>query len=309
MKRVRKDVAVRRAHTNASLGAERASTDAATDRTAATAQHVLDDFIVRARVVADEELLKYRGSADSTLARERRESPTRDSSVALERHAADERKAAERVVTDSVLGRERQGADAFVETEKREHEAHHAPHEARRLATDDRLFMERSGADATIAALAETKSALAHSQSADRAERKRAGKELRETEGQLRRAQKTEAIGMLAAGVAHDFNNILSVVLSYGDMLLTELKPGEPMREDLEEICKAGQRAADLTRQLLMFGRQQVIEPRVLDLNDVLTGIDKMLHRIAGPTWTSFRYPRIHLEGFASILGVWSRSS
>jgi signal transduction histidine kinase len=91
-----------------------------------------------------------------------------------------------------------------------------------------------------------------------------------------------EAVGRLAGGVAHDFNNVLSVILSYGAMLLAEMKPGEPMREDVDEIYKAGKRAADLTRQLLMFSRQQVLEPKVLDLNEVLAGMDKMLQRILG---------------------------
>jgi two-component system cell cycle sensor histidine kinase/response regulator CckA len=101
-------------------------------------------------------------------------------------------------------------------------------------------------------------------------------------EEQLRQAQKMEAVGRLAGGIAHDFNNVLSVILSYGDMLLADLKPSDPMRDDVEEIRKAATRAADLTRQLLMFSRQQVIEPKVLELNDVVTGMNKMLQRILG---------------------------
>ncbi|MGH7440538.1 MAG: response regulator [Polyangiaceae bacterium] len=106
--------------------------------------------------------------------------------------------------------------------------------------------------------------------------------ERRRLEEQLRQSQKMDAVGRLAGGVAHDFNNVLSVILSYGEMLLADLKPGDPLRDDVEEIRKAGKRAADLTLQLLMFSRQQVIEPKVLDLNDVLASMDKMLQRILG---------------------------
>jgi two-component system, cell cycle sensor histidine kinase and response regulator CckA len=106
--------------------------------------------------------------------------------------------------------------------------------------------------------------------------------ERKRLEEQLRQAQKMEAVGRLAGGVAHDFNNILSVILSYGEMLLADLPPGEPMRDDVDEIAKAGRRAVNLTRQLLSFSRQQVLEPRVLEPNDLLANIDKMLRRILG---------------------------
>ena len=101
-------------------------------------------------------------------------------------------------------------------------------------------------------------------------------------EGQLRQSQKMDAIGRLAGGIAHDFNNLLSVILSYGEILLREMKPDEPLRDDVEQIRKAGSRAADLTRQLLMFSRQQVTAPKVVDLNEALGGVDKMLRRILG---------------------------
>jgi CheY-like chemotaxis protein len=91
-----------------------------------------------------------------------------------------------------------------------------------------------------------------------------------------------EAIGRLAGGVAHDFNNILTVIKGYSQLSLTEMKEGEPLRENIEEIKKSADRAADLTRQLLAFSRRQVMEMKVLDLNDLLRNLDKMLHRVIG---------------------------
>jgi signal transduction histidine kinase/CheY-like chemotaxis protein len=93
---------------------------------------------------------------------------------------------------------------------------------------------------------------------------------------------KMEAIGRLAGGVAHDFNNVLSVVLSYCDLILDEVEPTASLRRDLEEIQRAGERGATLTRQLLAFSRQQVLQPRVLDLNEVVQGMRRMLERLLG---------------------------
>ena len=98
-------------------------------------------------------------------------------------------------------------------------------------------------------------------------------------EDQLRQSQKLEAVGRLAGGIAHDFNNILSVVLSYSESLLDTAEPGE-LRDDIEQIRAAGQRGAALTRQLLMFNRQQLIEPRAVDLNELIADMTRMLQRL-----------------------------
>ena len=99
---------------------------------------------------------------------------------------------------------------------------------------------------------------------------------------QLRQAQKMESIGRLAGGVAHDFNNLLTAIFEYSELLLAHLVDDETARADVEEIKKASERAARLTQQLLAFSRQQVLEARIVDLNDIIRGIEKLLRRLIG---------------------------
>jgi PAS domain S-box-containing protein len=104
----------------------------------------------------------------------------------------------------------------------------------------------------------------------------------RRLQEQLLQAQKMEAIGRLAGGIAHDFNNLLTAVSGYTELLLGRLSDGDPGREHALEIRQAGQRAAALTQQLLAFSRRQVLEPRVLDLNSVISDMERMLRRVIG---------------------------
>jgi two-component system, cell cycle sensor histidine kinase and response regulator CckA len=106
--------------------------------------------------------------------------------------------------------------------------------------------------------------------------------ERRSLERQLVQAQKMEAVGRLAGGVAHDFNNVLTAILGYAGLLLDGLPTLSPLRPDLEEIRKAADRAAGLTRQLLAFSRKQVLELRVLDLNELVADIERLLKRLLG---------------------------
>ena len=101
-------------------------------------------------------------------------------------------------------------------------------------------------------------------------------------EQQLRQAQKVEAIGRLAGGVAHDFNNILTAILGHTDLLLDQVTENPKLQESLEQIKKSGQRAAGLTQQLLAFSRKQILQPKVLDLDTVVSGMESMLQRLIG---------------------------
>jgi signal transduction histidine kinase len=105
---------------------------------------------------------------------------------------------------------------------------------------------------------------------------------LHDTEKQLLQSQKLEAVGRLAGGISHDFNNLLTVILGYSDIMKRNLPDSHPLRRNVEEIVRASERAASLTRQLLAFSRKQVMQPKVFELNTVVTDLEKMLRRMIG---------------------------
>ncbi len=116
----------------------------------------------------------------------------------------------------------------------------------------------------------------------DITKRKQAEAEREQLEAQLRQSQKMESVGRLAAGIAHDFNNLLLVINGFAELLQIEISPNNPQYEIVEKILHSGQRAADLVRQLLAFSRKQIIKPQVINLDDTIINIDKMLRRLIG---------------------------
>ncbi len=116
----------------------------------------------------------------------------------------------------------------------------------------------------------------------DITERNRAEEERVRLEAQLRQAQKMESVGRLAGGVAHDYNNMLGVILGNAEMALSQVDPADPVHADLQEIIQAAERSARITRQLLTFARKQIVAPKVLDLNETVAGIQQMLARLIG---------------------------
>ncbi len=152
-------------------------------------------------------------------------------------------------------------------------EVGHVRQDGRRMPTRTTLTLLRDDADAPMGYLAIARDITQEKEAEERGAR---------LEEQLRRSQKMEAIGRLAGGVAHDFNNMLMAILGCSDFLLNAIPPDQPLRHDVEEIKRAGERAADLTRQLLAFSRRQVLQPRVIDLNAVVSDMERMLRRIIG---------------------------
>jgi two-component system, cell cycle sensor histidine kinase and response regulator CckA len=143
----------------------------------------------------------------------------------------------------------------------------------------DRKIYIRASAKAE---LKDGKVVLVHGILQDLTEGKEAQLKQEELREQLRQAQKLDSIGQLAGGVAHDFNNVLTVILGYAEELLHNLRPQDPMYSDVQEILNAGNRASSLTRQLLTFSRKQIIQPQLMNLNDVINNLYKMLMRLIG---------------------------
>jgi two-component system cell cycle sensor histidine kinase/response regulator CckA len=116
----------------------------------------------------------------------------------------------------------------------------------------------------------------------DTTDRTRTQAALHQSEEQLRHAHRAEALGRIAGGVAHDFNNLLTTIRGFGEMLLLDMVPDDRRRHDVQRICRAADRGALLTRQLLAFGRQQALDPRAININDVVRGMEPLVQRLVG---------------------------
>ncbi|MDZ7831429.1 MAG: ATP-binding protein [Desulfobacterales bacterium] len=151
--------------------------------------------------------------------------------------------------------------------------------ELRLLKPDGRFFW---GHLTGTAAQAKDGAPVCHVVLIDITERKRAEQDREKLQAQLNQAQKMESVGRLAGGVAHDFNNKLTVINGYAEMAIGMMDPSDPLRETIREIYTAGKKSADIVRQLMAFARQQTINPVQLDLNDTISGMLKMLQRLIG---------------------------
>ncbi len=229
MEIAQESVSDRRAHTDASLGAERATTDAASARSEARAQRVLDDLIERDRNAADERLLKFRESADWILERERRSSPPRTPSVITERRVADEDKKSEREITDALLEGERHRNDAAVQIERRELDDDRARLDARRQDTDDQLSTERDDADEARSKHGEMTLALANAH--------------------RDRGRRNDVLGI----VTHDLRNPLCIIAVNARLIADATDVST--REAAEQISLAAARMGRLLYDLLDVAR------------------------------------------------------
>jgi PAS domain S-box-containing protein len=175
----------------------------------------------------------------------------------------------------------------------------HVEYESSQVRKDGSLFV----ASISITALRDEEGVLSGfaKVTRDLTERNRAADELRKTEAQLLQAQKMEAVGRLAGGVAHDFNNLLGVIVGYAELLRRQFPEAHAIGERIDKILDAAARAATLTKQLLAFSRRQILQPRVLDLNEVVQGLHDMLLRLIGEdvelvTRTAARLGRVRAD-------------
>ena len=173
-------------------------------------------------------------------------------------HPPDEREAVQR----AVAGAQELPADAAM---------HLVRHDGRLVPVEVRISRIEAGRDYIVQASYRDESA-----------RRAAEAALRQREEELRQSQKLEAVGRLAGGVAHDFNNLLTAILGYSSILMSRFPSGHAAHADSEQVLKAAQRAAGLTRQLLAFSRRQVLDPRVLDPGDLVREMESMMRRLVG---------------------------
>lgn len=151
--------------------------------------------------------------------------------------------------------------------------------DARAISTGDMARRSTIDSDDEVGTLARTFNTMADAIVERNAE-------LAASQEQLRQAHKLEALGSFAGGVAHDFNNYLSSIIGHSEMALADLPDASPVRDDVEGVLASAQRAAELTRQILIFSRQQAMAPQLLDPNDVITGIERMIARLLGESVT-----------------------
>ncbi|MDB4982691.1 MAG: hypothetical protein JWM82_3443 [Myxococcales bacterium] len=271
-------VSDRRAHTDASLGAERASTDAASARREPQAQRVLDDLIERDRNVADERLLKFREHADWILERERNARPPRTPSMIIERRVADEDKKSEREITDALLEGERHRNDAAVQTERRGQDDDRARLHARRQDTDDQLSTERDDADAATHKHDETTLALADANTA--------------------RGRCNDVLGT----VTHDLRNPLCIIAVNAQWIAEDTKDVST-REAAEQVSLAAARMGRLLNDLLDVARVESGALRIAKSENDVGALVGELRRAYRPLFAERRMSFV-VENPAVALGA-----